>query len=88
MELMWSFLTLCLAMSKNFSTLCAIRFLVGLAESTFYPAMQVSPVPGNTPRYDMFKVNIEHSTLLVAGTRKRSWRRDLAYSRYLQCPHF
>ncbi|KAI0253642.1 MFS general substrate transporter [Lactifluus subvellereus] len=40
MELIWSCLTLCLAVSKNFSTLCAIRFLVGLAESTFYPAIQ------------------------------------------------
>ncbi|KAI9441913.1 MFS general substrate transporter [Lactarius indigo] len=40
MELIWSSLTMCLALSKNFSTLCAIRFLVGLAESTFYPAIQ------------------------------------------------
>jgi len=41
MELLWSSLTMSLASSKNFSTLCALRFLVGLAESTFYPAMQV-----------------------------------------------
>ena len=34
---------MCLALSKNFSTLCAIRFLVGLAESTFFPGIQVSP---------------------------------------------
>ncbi|KAF8259265.1 MFS general substrate transporter [Lactarius quietus] len=40
MELIWSSLTMCLALSKNFSTLCAIRFLVGLAESTFYPGIQ------------------------------------------------
>ncbi|KAH9014762.1 MFS general substrate transporter [Lactarius pseudohatsudake] len=40
MELIWSSLTMCLALSINFSTLCAIRFLVGLAESTFYPAIQ------------------------------------------------
>ncbi|KAI0288707.1 MFS general substrate transporter [Russula brevipes] len=40
MELIWSSLTMCLALSKNFSTLCAIRFLVGLAESVFYPAIQ------------------------------------------------
>ena len=33
---------MCLALSKNFSTLCAIRFLVGLAESTFFPGIQVS----------------------------------------------
>ena len=35
---------MCLALSKNFSTLCAIRFLVGLAESTFFPGIQVSPI--------------------------------------------
>ncbi|VDC07710.1 unnamed protein product [Peniophora sp. CBMAI 1063] len=40
MELLWSVLTMCLAASKNFSTLVAIRFFVGLAESTFYPAIQ------------------------------------------------
>ena len=34
---------MCLALSKGFSTLCAIRFLVGLAESSFYPGIQVSP---------------------------------------------
>ena len=43
MELIWSSLTMCLALSKNFSTLCAIRFLVGLTESTFFPGIQVSP---------------------------------------------
>ena len=43
MELIWSSLTMCLALSKSFSTLCAIRFLVGLAESSFYPGIQVSP---------------------------------------------
>lgn len=31
---------MCLAGSKRFSTLIALRFLVGLAESTFYPAIQ------------------------------------------------
>ncbi|KAI9507764.1 MFS general substrate transporter, partial [Russula earlei] len=40
MEIIWSSLTISLAASKNFSTLCALRFLVGLAESTFYPAIQ------------------------------------------------
>ncbi|KAH9165042.1 major facilitator superfamily domain-containing protein [Lactarius sanguifluus] len=33
-------LTMCLALSKNFLTLCTIHFLVGLAESTFYPTIQ------------------------------------------------
>lgn len=42
MEVLWSVLTMCLAASKNFSTLVVIRFFVGLAESTFYPAIQVS----------------------------------------------
>jgi MFS transporter, ACS family, pantothenate transporter len=56
MELVWSVLTMTLASAKNFNTLVAIRFLVGtliwilkrygvypsagLAESTFYPAIQ------------------------------------------------
>ncbi|KAL1710748.1 major facilitator superfamily domain-containing protein [Schizophyllum commune] len=40
MELIWSALTMILASSKNFSSVLAIRFFVGLAESTFYPAIQ------------------------------------------------
>ena len=40
MELIWSSLTMVLASANNFSTLVAIRFFVGLAESTFYPAIQ------------------------------------------------
>ncbi|KAH9985455.1 MFS general substrate transporter [Russula vinacea] len=40
MELIWGFLTMCLAASDGFSTLCAIRFFIGLAESTFFPAIQ------------------------------------------------
>ncbi|KAI0276188.1 MFS general substrate transporter [Russula aff. rugulosa BPL654] len=40
MELIWGSLTMCLAASKGFSTLCAVRFFIGLAESTFFPAIQ------------------------------------------------
>ncbi|TCD64346.1 hypothetical protein EIP91_004215 [Steccherinum ochraceum] len=40
MELIWSALTMVLASAKNFNTLIAVRFFVGLAESTFYPAIQ------------------------------------------------
>ncbi|KAH8092630.1 MFS general substrate transporter [Cristinia sonorae] len=40
MELIWSSLTMVLASAKNFNTLIAVRFFVGLAESTFYPAIQ------------------------------------------------
>ncbi|KAI0309610.1 MFS general substrate transporter [Amylostereum chailletii] len=40
MELTWSVLTMCLAASNSFSSVVAIRFFVGLAESTFYPAIQ------------------------------------------------
>jgi len=40
MELTWSALTMVLASANNFNTLIAIRFFVGLAESTFYPAIQ------------------------------------------------
>ncbi|EPT05490.1 hypothetical protein FOMPIDRAFT_1034201 [Fomitopsis schrenkii] len=39
-EVVWSVLTMTLASSKNFTTLVVIRFFVGLAESSFYPAMQ------------------------------------------------
>ena len=42
MELLWSILTLVLASSKSFTTLVVVRFFVGLAESTFYPGIQVS----------------------------------------------
>ncbi|KAI0707062.1 MFS general substrate transporter [Earliella scabrosa] len=40
MEVLWSVLTMVLASAKNFETLIAVRFFVGLAESTFYPAIQ------------------------------------------------
>ncbi|KAI0955576.1 hypothetical protein AcV7_006203 [Taiwanofungus camphoratus] len=40
MEIIWSALTMTLAASKSYRDLIAIRFLVGLAESTFYPAIQ------------------------------------------------
>ncbi|CAL1717373.1 unnamed protein product [Somion occarium] len=40
MEVIWSSLTMVLASAKNFETLIAVRFFVGLAESTFYPAIQ------------------------------------------------
>ncbi|KAI1797076.1 MFS general substrate transporter [Ganoderma leucocontextum] len=40
MEVIWSMLTMVLASAKNFETLIIVRFLVGLAESTFYPAIQ------------------------------------------------
>ncbi|KAH4204680.1 hypothetical protein HBI95_148000 [Parastagonospora nodorum] len=40
MELTWAVLTFCLAKANNAETIYAIRFLVGLAESTFYPGMQ------------------------------------------------
>ncbi|PSR71254.1 hypothetical protein PHLCEN_2v12908 [Hermanssonia centrifuga] len=40
MEVIWSVLTMVLASANNFQTLVVIRFFVGLAESTFYPAIQ------------------------------------------------
>ncbi|CDO71805.1 hypothetical protein BN946_scf184939.g29 [Trametes cinnabarina] len=40
MEVLWSVLTMVLASAKSFEMLVVIRFLVGLAESTFYPAIQ------------------------------------------------
>ena len=40
MELIWSTLTMILATSNGFNSLIAIRFFIGLAEATFYPAIQ------------------------------------------------
>ncbi|KAK0223546.1 MFS general substrate transporter [Armillaria fumosa] len=40
MEIIWSILTMLLSTTNNFSSICALRFFVGLAESTFYPAIQ------------------------------------------------
>ncbi|KAK0194100.1 MFS general substrate transporter [Armillaria mellea] len=40
MEIIWSVLTMLLSTTHNFSSICALRFFVGLAESTFYPAIQ------------------------------------------------
>ncbi|TFK48144.1 MFS general substrate transporter [Heliocybe sulcata] len=40
MEIIWSVLTMVLATSKSFTSLVVIRFFVGLAESSFYPAIQ------------------------------------------------
>ncbi|KAF9078036.1 major facilitator superfamily transporter [Rhodocollybia butyracea] len=37
-ELTWALLTLCIAFAKTSSQVIVIRFFVGLAESTFYPA--------------------------------------------------
>ncbi|EIM85372.1 MFS general substrate transporter, partial [Stereum hirsutum FP-91666 SS1] len=40
MELTWSILTLTLTWCNGYSMLAAMRFFIGLAESTFYPAIQ------------------------------------------------
>ncbi len=39
-ELTWTVLTMCLAKCNSVSSIYALRFLIGLAESTFYPGMQ------------------------------------------------
>lgn len=39
-EVVWTVLTFCLSQANNARTIYAIRFLVGLAESGFYPGMQ------------------------------------------------
>ncbi|KAK0440166.1 MFS general substrate transporter [Armillaria borealis] len=39
MEIIWSVLTMVLATAKNFSQVCVLRFFIGLAGATFYPAM-------------------------------------------------
>ncbi|KAK0494216.1 MFS general substrate transporter [Armillaria luteobubalina] len=40
MEIIWSVLTMVLATAKNFNQVCVLRFFIGLAGATFYPAMQ------------------------------------------------
>lgn len=40
LEVIWSVLTFCLSQANDAKTIYAIRFLVGLAESGFYPGMQ------------------------------------------------
>ncbi|KAF1986877.1 pantothenate transporter [Aulographum hederae CBS 113979] len=40
MELIWSVLTFCLSRCNTATQIYALRFLIGLAESTFYPGMQ------------------------------------------------
>ncbi|KAF2025487.1 MFS general substrate transporter [Setomelanomma holmii] len=40
MEATWAVLTFCLSRANNVETIYALRFLIGLAESTFYPGMQ------------------------------------------------
>jgi len=39
MELVWSVLTMVLSTSKGFNSIVALRFFIGLAEASFYPAM-------------------------------------------------
>ncbi|EXJ70701.1 uncharacterized protein A1O5_05691 [Cladophialophora psammophila CBS 110553] len=40
MEVIWSILTFCVAKCNSASSIYALRFLIGLAEATFYPGMQ------------------------------------------------
>lgn len=40
LEVTWTILTMCLSKCNSASQLYALRFLVGLAESAFYPGMQ------------------------------------------------
>ena len=40
MEIIWSVLTMCLSRCNKVEQMYALRFLIGLAESTFYPGMQ------------------------------------------------
>lgn len=40
MEIIWTVLTMCLSRCNNAKQIYALRFLIGLAESTFYPGMQ------------------------------------------------
>ncbi|KAK5240017.1 hypothetical protein LTR40_014099, partial [Exophiala xenobiotica] len=40
MEVLWTILTFCLCRCNTANQIYALRFFVGLAESTFYPGMQ------------------------------------------------
>jgi ACS family pantothenate transporter-like MFS transporter len=43
LEIIWSVLTFCSSSVTNVSQLYAIRFLIGLCESGYFPVMIVSP---------------------------------------------
>lgn len=38
--MVWTILTMCMSRCNNVSQIYALRFLIGLAESGFYPGMQ------------------------------------------------
>lgn len=49
MEVTWAVLTFCLSKCNSANSIYALRFLIGLAESSFYPGMQY--VIGSWYRY-------------------------------------
>ncbi|KAI0260150.1 major facilitator superfamily domain-containing protein [Gloeopeniophorella convolvens] len=78
MELTWSALTMCLAFSKNFSTLCAIRFLVGLQNRRFIqPSSWYKKEELAKRLYFHVSARSVHSVmsnLLSDGERHRGWK--------------
>lgn len=50
MEIIWTVLTMCVASCNSAPPIYALRFLIGLAESTFYPGMQY--IIGSWYRHD------------------------------------
>lgn len=69
LEILWSVLTFCSSSVKNVSQLYAIRFLVGLCESGYFPVMMVG-----AEKYSGFfdpMTDVHTSTSSVAGTPKK-----------------
>ena len=71
MEILWSILTFCTSSITNVSHLYAIRFLIGLCESAYFPVMIVS-----TAEY-LQKASSDLSSISYqVGTPKKSEERE------------
>ncbi|KAF1349744.1 major facilitator superfamily transporter [Delphinella strobiligena] len=66
-ELVWTILTFCLAAARTSNDVIAIRFLVGLVESIFYPAAQYLLGSWYTPSELAKRACIFHASSAAAG---------------------
>jgi MFS family permease len=82
MEILWSVLTFCTSTITNVSHLYAIRFLIGLCESAYFPVMIVSTIG-----YLQKAISDLSSISYQAGTPKKSGEREwLSFIAPLRCP--
>ena len=82
MEILWSVLTFCTSTITNVSHLYAIRFLIGLCESAYFPVMIVSTAK------DPQKASSDLSSISYrAGIPKKSEEREwLSFIAPRRCP--